>query len=992
MIRKVALLSVIMALFAGSAFAQEGKVRGRVMDKEKGEPIIGANVIIVGTTLGATTDIDGEYIILSVPAGVHTVKVSFVGYSPVTISNIRVNANITTTLDFEMSEEAIGLQAVEIIGTQPLIQRNTTNTTRLTTQENIRSLPIRGVQNILALEAGVVQAGGNLYVRGGRAGDVKYYVEGANVTNPLFNTEGVSIIQEALEEVQLQSGGYTADVSGGNAGAVRTTMRTGGEKYNFSVDFRTDDFVSGGNEFIGTTSRGYRNLAATVGGPITKDLRFFAAGQHNYQRNKQSIFLEPFKFDGLTTVQITGGQPAGTPLPGPIEIQRNFLDNNWAQTNQGQATLLYNISSAFKVRLAGTYSMATQKNANWPGHLDNIFRLNRVTESETETFFTNLRFTHLINPKTYYEVGVSYQNRFARTYDPDFGDDWKLYADSAANAEKGYTGFRAKWSGPLAYFIITDFGINHENAPNNGYSKNNQSNIGATVDFVSQLSPEIELKAGGSMEMWTMRSWNIGNIAGFMRLQYGTDGNTPAVWPSAGDSLRQLTRQAGGNVNYYGYRLTGEEGEDVEPAKEPLFIAGYLQTKFEYRDLILNLGARVEHFNIDAKVPENPGDRSSYLDTNDVIDMTKLKDADPFTLFLPRISFSFPVSDNTVFFAQYGKYAQLPSLNQVYSNNVFVSRTVGLQTSGNAFLTPIGTLIKPERTTQYEVGFRQTISDNVAFTLSGYYKDLRDQISVRKYVSDGVALFNAYLNEDFSTVKGLEATVELRRTNRLQAKLNYTMSSATGTGSNSQSGFGVVESNIFDKFPNFIYPMDFNRTHSGSVVFDYRFAKGDGGKVLEGFGVNAIFRFASGVPYTRIQSPTSLGQAETFEFGVRPISDPRSRVPVEPLNSSTGPWTFNLDLSVSKAFFVGPVTAELYVNVLNFFNTKNVTGVFPITGTAQDDGWLASPLAATYKENANYIDFYKAVNLNNRYFLLNVGGGDVYSSPREIRVGVNVIM
>ncbi|HEY4611691.1 MAG TPA: carboxypeptidase-like regulatory domain-containing protein, partial [Bacteroidota bacterium] len=195
-------------------FAQDGKLRGKITDSQTSEPLIGANVIIAGTSMGASSDVNGEYIILSVPPGAYSVKASYIGYAAVTVSDIRVSANLTTTQDFRLSSTAIQTREIEVVAERPLIQRNTTNTVRINTQENIENLPIRGIGNLLALEAGVVARDGRLYVRGGRAGEVAYFVEGANTTNPIVKgtnaqSENVGVVQEAIEEYQLQSGGYT---------------------------------------------------------------------------------------------------------------------------------------------------------------------------------------------------------------------------------------------------------------------------------------------------------------------------------------------------------------------------------------------------------------------------------------------------------------------------------------------------------------------------------------------------------------------------------------------------------------------------------------------------------------------------------------------------------------------------------------------------------------------------------------------------------------
>jgi len=246
MLRKLTFALTLLVLIPALLFAQDGKMRGTVTDRETGEPLVGANVVMEGTNLGASTDLNGEYVILSVPPGTYSVKASYIGYSSFTISNVRVLSNLTTTQDFQLASTAIQVEAVEVVAERPLIQKNTTNTVRVATQEDIKNLPFRGVQNIVSLSAGVVQQGGELYVRGGRANEIAYFVDGASITNPYSGDQNQPLIQEALEEIQLQTGGYTAEFGNANSGIIRTTTRTGGQRLNFSIDYRTDDFAKPG--------------------------------------------------------------------------------------------------------------------------------------------------------------------------------------------------------------------------------------------------------------------------------------------------------------------------------------------------------------------------------------------------------------------------------------------------------------------------------------------------------------------------------------------------------------------------------------------------------------------------------------------------------------------------------------------------------------------------------------------------------------------------
>jgi hypothetical protein len=125
---------------------------------------------------------------------------------------------------------------------------------------------------------------------------------------------------------------------------------------------------------------------------------------------------------------------------------------------------------------------------------------------------------------------------------------------------------------------------------------------------------------------------------------------------------------------------------------------------------------------------------------------------------------------------------------------------------------------------------------------------------------------------------------------------------------------------------------------------------------------------------------------------MRATIDPRTRYPVEPINSSTTPWVFNVDMNFSKIFYLSAFNLEFYVNVLNLLNTRQVNNVFPNTGTAGDDGWLRSPLAANYKTIPRYTEFYKTINIDNRYYFYRATGLDIYGPPRQIRVGLKLDM
>nr|AKQ03511.1 TonB-dependent receptor [uncultured Ignavibacteria bacterium Rifle_16ft_4_minimus_38087] len=1028
MLRKLLAAFTALFLLPVLLLAQDGKLRGRVTDKESGEPLIGANVTIDGTSLGASSDLNGDYIILSVPPGTYTVKASYIGYSSYTISNIRVLSNITETQDFALSSTAIQVEAVEVVAERPLIQRNTTNTVRIQTQEDIKNIPIRGVQNIVALNAGIVLQGGNLYVRGGRAGEVAYYVDGANITNPIGNYQNIGLIQEALEEIQVQTGGFTAEFGGANSGLVRTTSRTGGSKINATLDIRTDDFAKPGDKFLGTTSQGYRNVVATLGGPIPgmNGIRVFGAAQNNYLRNDQAMYLTPFKFTGFTDDGLWRATNFGKDLPGMevingdtvrgiVEFKENYLYKNWTNNWTFSGNAMFDLNTLanlpLKLRILGQYATGEAPNSgSWPGALANYYRpIDRVTMSYSNTRMLSAKLTHLLSPTTFYEVGLTWQYRYARTWDQKFKHNWIAYADSSAWAAAGLPTdeWLNRYNGPDLYSTIFAFRFTHPYAPNNGYSKSKQVGLGVNVDLVSQVTSNWELKAGGSLDSWTMRSYSVNNVANLLRfLDPDLDGDYDATYASKYEErIRYLDR---GGITTYGYTYLGKEsdgynldgapaGATLDEPYKPLYASAYVQSKYEYRDLILNVGLRFEHYDPKIKTVDktlNPITREydyNQMDYNvalGIIDESQIKQTEGHQLLLPRISFSFPISDRTVFFSQFGKFAQFASLGQFYFSSFGFSRAIAPE-DRSPYGGGLGFEARPERTTSFETGIRQLLTDNLSFTLTAFYKDTKDQMQIRRHFnSAGTPIFTTYQNADFGTVKGVELTLDLRRTNRLSARINYTLSDAKGTGSSSTSGGVTVSDELRARAPEFINPMPFNQAHVGSIILDYRFAKGDGGAVLEGMGLNTILSFNSGHNYTKINEPNNLGQSSPWNIGVYPLLDARFRQPSEPVGASTTPWVFNIDLNFNKVFYFNNFNLEFYVNVLNLLDTKKVINLHPATSSPNDDGWLQSPLSLSNREIDQYEAFYRAINLDNRWGLMGSFVGDVYGAPRAIRVGL----
>lgn len=950
--RKLFFIIIGLLLVSSGLYAQTGKVSGKVTDLETGEPLIGASVMIQGTNLGAATNLNGEYIILNVSPGKYSIVAKYVGYRQVETKNLNVSVNLTTELNFKLPSEAFKQEEVVVVAERPLVNKNITNSTSVVKTEDIKNMPIRGVNAVVANQTGVVEKGGNLYIRGSRSDAVAFYIDGVLVNNPAYGGSRASTITNAIEEIQVQAGGYSAEYGGANGGIVSTQTKSGSEKYSVTAEAITDAFAKPGNKYLGGFSYGYSEYVITVGGPLIpeyKGLKFFFAGNNVFQKTPANFYRE-YNFKGLF-------DPAAPRDTFDIVYPEGMQLNSASNTYQGQGNLTWDLG-AISLRINGNYTFNTNRGgAGWT----NIANANSAALNENRTITSSLKVTHVINSNAFYDVILNYFGDFYVQMDPIFKHNITLYGDSVENAKygrslladgqlrTGYTAYGLQWA--------------KYDAPQNTYRKQKTTSLGGKVNFLYQMGKHHEFKAGADVTSYSIRRYSIGARSIAQSTKAVADGDIRLIY---------------NRLDNYGYDVYGNSIDGgVEGPKKPIFASAYIQDKMEFPDLVLNVGFRLDYINTASKEFLNPS--NIKFDNSGIIDPAYMRDVKPTVQVSPRLGFSFPVTDKTVFHAQYGKFIQQSQLSNIYRGFNISSDIIK---GGYAELNPVGYGLKPERTTQYDIGFKQQLGENFAFDITGFYKDIKDQIQLRTTFAEPTAQHTKYyslLNGDFSTVKGIEFKIDLRRTQRIYASLDYTYSDAEGTGSSpTEAGRGVWQSPTAEPFlPLQIAPLSFNQAHRGSFNVDYRFEKNDGPelfgmKVLEQVGANLLFTFNSGSNYT---SYTGYGNTTP---------------PTEVLNSSTTPWNYQLDLRVDKSFQVSGLNLNVYVWVVNVLNTKNVIAVFGQTGDAYDDGYLATEVGKAGSEIFRKKYGQQSADLQKQLYLASIYNANNFGTPRQIKLGIRL--
>ena len=310
----------------------------------------------------------------------------------------------------------------------------------------------------------------------------------------------------------------------------------------------------------------------------------------------------------------------------------------------------------------------------------------------------------------------------------------------------------------------------------------------------------------------------------------------------------------------------------------------------------------------------------------------------------------------------------------------------------------IGFGLEPVRTTQYEIGFKQQISNDAALKVTGFYKNQKgliqaDRVSSQTIAGDLESPYNYVRNGDFATTKGVEFSMALRSSSGVTVDMNYTVAQAEGTGSGRSSYLAALDRGT--QAPTMINPVDFNQTHSGSINLDYRL-KGTN-TFLDGLGSNFLFTFNSGHAFTYVYRPVG-GQVSAFNAGVDYMSDTRSRQALEPVGASTTPWVYNLDLKLDKDFTFGGYQLKVFARVNNLLDRRNAINVYQATGSATDDGFYGNDVYSQsfvdlYGDDpdgdgiTDYEEMYKAINIDNDESYRVSTGNNLISAPRQAFLG-----
>ncbi len=713
-----------------------GKIAGKVVEAATGLPLPGVNVLVVGTMLGATTDADGDYFIANLQPDTYSLKATFVGFRDVTVQDIAVNTDRTTEIDFEMEEQTLELQGeVVVTATRPLVEKdNTTSVVRLDATE-VTTRPTTDFTNVLTTLPSIDFENGQIMVRGGALNEVAFVVDGARAQNPLDHSPYTRINLSSVQELEVITGSFNAEYGEAQSGVINVITKEGGPNYEFYLDtrFEPPGVKHWGASFYDTSSDLYwenthaRHLEWWIEYPDQwvdpegikgSDPRSSWTPEEAYQ-NYMDTHQPLTDYANTPSYQVEIG--LGGPVPflrklgffGTAKYQSRppLLGNAFrdrGELTDGTLKLSYQLPGGKKLMLSGFYG---NDKTGWGFYNDYFWAANYGIEGRyayydqaglptSTTFGGTLRYSHVLNASTYYELELTRVQADRRL--------WTLPGDpigfDASDASRNYVRAVDAEGNPIKGAFAAYVGYHTSGYLYRYNDRNTEWNLNGT--FSRQLNKFWHLQSGLNLNAYRLDHFNEA----------------------------KFTRRVDDRLY------------------DPYQGAVYTQSKFEFRGLIVNAGLRLDFY--------NPND-TVYTDILNPIEGEKKPTSTYFQLS-PRLGVSHPIDENTVLHFSYGHFFQRPSFGDYgeLADGGGGSLTTLLYEGSNVPFMLGNRNLRPPKVIAFEVGVERNFWDFFVLDLTGYYKDIRNTIrgDIAITLPDGGIYFTNG-NGDYGDVRGVEISL-----------------------------------------------------------------------------------------------------------------------------------------------------------------------------------------------------------------------------------------
>jgi hypothetical protein len=982
--RFVALAAVALVFSASALYAQAtGKIEGRVRD-QAGAPIANAQVTIVGTAFGALTNNQGYYFFNNVPVGSATVRAAFVGYKSAEAQGVRVLAGQTVTQDIQLEQTPFQVDEITVTAAAtPLVPRDEVTTRQRLDGDYVAALPADQINNILALQPGVVASpgGGALSIRGGRTDQAATYVDGVPVTpgyrgtgfrSSMQGANGISVGANGFEQASITTGASSAEFGNAQSGIINIETRTGGASFRGNVQYETDE------PFGVSRSQGFNRVAGSLSGPTgISNLTFFVSGVLD-GRQSQGAGFDSEKFPVLIPVgtDTTVGVPSAINNP---NADTTFYDVQQFAISRGECDTF---SSSSNPDIADNYGVDCQ-GVRFPGSASTVFQ---ATAKVNYTFGSGNRiFLSFNGSRNHGRNGGGFNNpqniTGFRIRNNNFTLGWTQNLSKSADRALALDAYLSYQMDRQVGSVLTREEELGTRDPFGGF-------ILGPIDFLwdfdnfpldDELIDNVRNNIAGSRRspLDLENTSQYSTIDKYRNSPYGLGGGSETGGPGGVGLTLYRENRLRGKVNLdwqfdrynrvklggeftrfeiasYSHTLTSQAFFEAFIEK-PIQYDFFIEDRLDLGDVVVVGGLRYDYYDSRAARPyvldtvssSATFGQYSYFPTpssygsggvtfnvnNQTLPLVQYQEDPSHDYLSPHIQVSFPVTDRTNFRLSYAHQVQAPDFNLILGG---INTDLRVTNTNHVY----GSDLDFGKTIMFEFGIRHAFSDDMVLDISAYNKDILSDPAGRlvsfpdpSRLGENVDI-RIFTNADFGNARGIDLRLDRRIGRFFNGVLAYTFQDAKNTGSDpfTYINFG---SRIINQIsggnqppPQGIFATANSRPHNlaGSFALTLPRDWREGstlGTILSSVGITGLFRYSSGTAYTKCP-------AETGNEGV--ISGQVcSRLFEGDFFGARRPAFKQFDLKVTKGFALGGLDITGYVEARNVFNFKNILNVFAVT-------------------------------------------------------------
>ncbi len=974
-----------------------GKISGVVKDAETLQPLIGANIILQDTYLGAATDSDGRYTILNVPPGVYKLQAMMMGYKRSVVEDVDVKIDLTTTINVNLELTVLDLaEVVTVVAERPLVQPDMTSSMASVGADEIDKLPVQTVSDVLEIQAGIVRDEDDFHIRGGRANEVAFWVDGVEITDVYKGKSmGTTVEKNAIQELQVVSGTFNAEYGKALSGIVNIITKEGKKNYHGKLSTYAGDYVSN-SDIYSVLTRVDTTIDSNTGEVIEIDREENPLSKLNLTLNTDLTLSGPVPFlEDKFSFFINGryvsrdGYLYGREwfLPQNLPGDSSLVPLKSGYDYSGLGKITWRISPNLKLNYQLMYTKShDDRDYNQENDFDNNFRYipGGIPQKNSNSMTHLLSWTHTLSTNTFYEVRLLtlFRKRTKYVYEnPNTRPHWLVRAtidsvetiidpstiegratlDSIQRAGTGGYDWLVDPDNPEGYMhrdysaAPTQFSF----FPSGTQNKHENRDYGfwtAKVDLTSQINKTHQLKTGFEFKFHELKMDDFELIP---KKIAGGDEEIYPFWP-------EVPPESSLSRDIY--------------TRKPRELSAYIQDKIELKEMIVNIGLRFDYFDANAVKPTDPTDpnifnpfRKEHIYKNWIEPEQELSQVeyeayqrgftkytpderrafmhtkvDPKVNISPRLGIAYPITDRGIIHFSYGHFLSMPGFKYLYDKADFKLSSSGNRLIGNANL-------KPESTVHYELGLQQQFGEDIGMNITMFYKDTRGWVgaSALKRTASAAVNYSQYENKDYSNVMGFILDLEKRFSRFMSANVYYAYQMAEGTYSNPDDEYNAVYTD--KKEPRVaLVPMKWDQRHTLNALVTFRHT---------GWTLTLIGKYETGQPYT-----PNIVKSEVF--GGSSYIGWRE-------NSERLPTTSSVDLRIFKSIPIEGMNFNLFMVVYNLFDQRGERNVYQDTGTAKYSANIFTDYAG-YQPNriGSYNGFTKRPGW--------------YQPPREIQLGIEL--